>query len=289
MSTPSFIRIPSAVRAGRGAGREWAMLLALLVLLSACAETPERGTGSGVAPASDARSIQVLAADTFGVLLDRLEPMFERDHPGVDLVVTYGIARPPLDGDQTLIRAINAGQAIDVLLVDDAERLQRLTRPPSAVTPWLSNRLVLIRTRGTGLRLIDLSTGVCEVSVALERTALGRATREALRARGVWSGLSGRVGLFDDGRAIMTRVASERFEPALGIVFASDAASSGRSIAVVAVLDAGGVEHVAATWTADGRLFARWLRSDQALGVAIRLGFSAAVDARASTPTNRSR
>ncbi|MCH9057600.1 MAG: hypothetical protein IIB55_03115 [Planctomycetes bacterium] len=98
-----------------------------------------------------------------------------------------------------------------------------------------------------------------------------------------------RAGLFDGGQAIVGRVASERFEPALGSVFASDAASSGRSIAVVVVLDAGGVNHAAATWTADGRLFARWLRSDQALGTAMRLGLSAAADARASPPTNRSR
>lgn len=243
-----------------------------------------------MAHAANARPIHVLAADTFGALLDRLEPMFEREHPGVDLVVTYGVSSPPLDADQTLSRAVNAGQTIDVILVDDAVQLKRLARQPSAVTPWLSNRLVLIRTRGTGLRLIDLSTGVCEVSVALERSALGRATRAALRERGVWSGMSGRVGLFDGGPAIVARVASERLEPALGIVFASDAATTKRSITVVAVLDAEGVGHVAATWTVDGRMFARWLRSDEALGVARGLSFSAAAGARASpdAPVSRS-
>ena len=265
------------------------MLAALPLGSCACAGSPASGTVSKVAAAADARPIHVFAAGTFDALLERLEPMFERDHPGVDLVVRHGVARPPLDADQTLSEAVNAGQAVDAMLVVDAEQLERLTRQPSAVTPWLGNRLVLIRRRGSGLRLIDLSAGVCEVSVALEQTGLGRATRGALRERGVWSGLSGRAGLFDGGRAIVARVASERLEPALGIVFASDAAATESSITVAAVLDAGGVEHAAATWTADGRLFARWLRSDEAIAVATRLGFSAPVDARASPPTNQNR
>ena len=97
MSWPPSIQIPTAGRAVRCAGPGWAMLLALSLMLCACAGTPESGTVSAMAPSASARSIHLLAADTFGALLDRLEPMFEREHPGVDLVVRYGVSSPPLD------------------------------------------------------------------------------------------------------------------------------------------------------------------------------------------------
>jgi len=207
--------------------------------------------------------------------MSHLEPMFERDHPEFDLVITFGVAHAPLDADQNLQEMISDGAQLDVFLAGDAIQVSQISREPTAVVPWVGNRLVLVRPRGSGLRLIDLSSGNCEVAVALERTPLGRASRKMLEARGIWSQLTERVGLFDDAKAIMTRIASPGLEPTIGIVYASAVRTGDERIEIAAALDGvgGGVEHVVAVWSADGGVFSAWLGTPAVQDIARQTGF----------------
>jgi ABC-type molybdate transport system substrate-binding protein len=237
------------------------------------------GTGPSEPPlqpdAHVRQPLHVFASGVFGPLMDQIEPMFERDNPSFDLIVTFGKAHAPLDTDQDLQEMIGDGAQLDVFLAGDMAQVSQISREPITVVPWVGNRLVLVRRRGSKLRLIDLSSGTCEVAVALERTPLGRASRHVLESRGLWSEVSGRVGQFDEGDAIARRIASPALQPALGIVFASTVRTSEHPIEVAAKLGAAedGVEHVIAIWTERGGRFAAWLESRGAQQIAQRAGF----------------
>ena len=130
--------------------------------------------------------VRLYAPSTFRTLLERLESMYEAQTPGVNLVLDFGEHQPPVSAEHALVIDINAGSPVDAFIAGDRAQIEALLNRPARIEPWLTNEIVLIRPRGSPLRLIDLSKGSCQVAVALDRTALGRATRGALRRRGIW-------------------------------------------------------------------------------------------------------
>ena len=85
-----------------------------------------------------------------------------------------------------------------------------------------------------------------------------------------------RVGLFEDGAAIQTRVAERDLEPCLGIVYRSDLWNTPERVRVIGPLEADDevpIEHYAASWTSEGSRLINWLRSEQTLSIAVEAGF----------------
>jgi len=220
--------------------------------------------------------VRLYAPSTFRTLLERLEPMYEAQTSGVNLVLDFGEHQPPVSAEHALVININAGSPVDAFIAGDGAQIEALLNRPVRIEPWLTNEIVLIRPRGSPLRLIDLSKGSCQVAVALDRTALGRATRGALRRRGIWETVTQRVGLFEDGAAIQTRVAERDLEPCLGIVYRSDLWNTPERVRVIGPLepdDETPLEHYVASWTDEGSRLLDWLRSEEALAIATETGF----------------
>lgn len=246
-----------------------------------------------VIPTNGAQPVHVLSSQVFASVMGPLESAFEREHPEFDLVVTYGVERAPLDADQDLQTIIGDGAQADVFLAGDLRQVEEVSRAPMSIVPWLGNRLVLVRRSRSRLRMIDLSKGNCEVAVALERTPLGRASRAALEARGIWSGISERVGLFGDGETILSRTGSLGLDPVLGIVYASTRLNSELPIEVAGVIADEDLvdQHVVSVWSEDGGRFAEWLISPAAQRIASQSGFlalySVEVDEDAETGARR--
>jgi ABC-type molybdate transport system substrate-binding protein len=220
--------------------------------------------------------VRLFVPEMFRSLLERLEPMYEERTPGVNLVVYYGEDQPPLSAEQALVVDIDAGATVDAFISADDKYVTELLTRPERIEKWLTNEIVLIRPRTAPLRLIDLSKGSCQVAVALDRTALGRATRSALERRGIWESVTGRVGLFEDGQAIQTRVASRDLDACLGVVYRSDLWNTPERVRVIGPLEPGDetpLVHYVASWTGEGSRLIDWLGSDEAVEVAVEVGF----------------
>lgn len=262
----------------------WALALALAQ--SGCAmapETPSRwpdASGKALAePGEGLVPLRVAVDPTLAPLARLLEPLYEAQHPGVDLVIHVGVRDGRRDSPAWLAMRLERGAEADAYLAESTHRLDDLTRRPLGRSAWLGNALAVVAPAGSGLDAGSLIARDVPVHVALDRTALGRWTRASLREAGLWGEVSLAAGNFDHGAAIVERVAYFASRPTpehgLGIVFGSDA--SDRRVRVVGYLDQPRGDptiHVVAWFTGSGEAFARWLlTSPDARQAATRAGF----------------
>jgi len=246
-------------------------------------ETPSRWPDASgrddASPRPGAAVVRVAVDPTLAPLARALEPIYEGQRPGVDLVLFEGARTQRLDRPAWLAMRLERGAEADAYLSESEQQILELTRTPKGHEAWLGNTLAVIVPRNSSLDASQLTGRRTPVHVALERSALGRWTRASLREAGLWGEVALASGNFDGGEAIVERVSyfARRRPPevSFGIVFGSDV--DAERVSVVGYLDQPKGDptiHYVAWFTEAGEDFSRWLRSDpDALAFARRAGF----------------
>ncbi len=184
-------------------------LLAVL-LLPGCGGPPERA------------ALQVSVAVSLRPAVEQALAAYRSQHPSVDVRLNAG-------GSGVLLQQVLRGAPVDVLISASSEEIDRLIADaralPASRRRIASNRLVVVTPPDLPVpdRFEDLVRPEFDrVAVGNVRTApLGRYTREALRALGLWERVRGRLVPAENARQVVEYVA--RGEVAAGIVYRTDA------------------------------------------------------------------
>jgi molybdate transport system substrate-binding protein len=179
-----------------------AVLATVLLAAAGCADEKER-TGGQVA---------VWAPTSLAAALHILEPKFERAHPGIDLVFTFG-------DDAGMARQLGAGAPVDVFVAGAAAMGQLKGTSPQLVA---HDRLAIAVGPANPLKIASLKDlAARKVAVCVAAVSCGTAANSALDQAGVK--LADRVEQPDVANAI-TRLTLGEVDAAL--VYQSDAAAA---------------------------------------------------------------
>ena len=235
---------------------------------------------TNVAPA-EPPPVTILTAASTGEAVTQVAEEFQRE-TGLRVRVSIGpsnaLARQVLNGapaDLFLSASVEWGEAV------------RSGGRAAAIEPLLTNRLVLIVPAGNPAAVMQpsdlLKRRVRRVALAGEEVPAGRYAEAALRGLGLLQPLSdkigGKIARGHDVRSTLAFV--ERGEADAGIVYATDAALSGR-VTVVATLESDPAAPIVyplvlltegPAGAAGGRFF-RYLASPAATAVFRRYGFA---------------
>jgi molybdate transport system substrate-binding protein len=216
-----------------------------------------------------------------------LEPALREAVDAWPGAATAGRPRLNAGASGLLLQQIRHGAPADLLLSASPLEIDQLVAEKLADADsrrrLASNRLVAVTSCPSPAvrRLEDLSAGEFDrIAVANVRTApLGRYTRQALEAAGVWSGLEARLIFAENARQALDYVA--RGEAPVGIVYRTDAKLLADKLCVAFEIAAGlhdpiayeGVVLKAAVRPAEARAFLDWLVADGGRAVLARHGF----------------
>lgn len=190
--------------------RRLALVLAVGLALSACADDPAAGSAEVV----------VLGAASLAGVLDELAELYEQDHAGARVVLSTG-------GSSGLARQVVNGLPADLLVLASPASLQPVLdageqREPAVVVA--RNRIEIAVPAGNpqGLRgLADLSRSELAIALCAPQVPCGAATDRALRQAGVTASPD---TLEQDVRAVLTKVRLGEVDA--GVVYATDVRSA---------------------------------------------------------------
>lgn len=193
------------------------VVAALALVLAAC--LAGCGGGSGVSP-SEGTTLTVLAASSLTESFDQLAGAFEKQHPGVDVRLTY-------DSSATLAQQAVEGAPGDVLATADTRTMQTAVQGKAiAGTPrrFATNRMVLVVPRTNPAHLQGIA-GLASAGVTFvmcdPSAPCGALGRQVLALAGVHAHPD---SLEPDVKSVLTKVALD--EADAGLVYATDAASA---------------------------------------------------------------
>lgn len=182
--------------------------------------------------AAGAETLTISAAASLTNVLKDLAPRYEAGHPGWKLQFNFAASG-------TLIQQIAQGAPVDVFISADEETMkrgieQKLIDPPTR-RDIASNSVVLIVPAGAGgvADAADLKAdAVKHVAVGkLASVPVGRYTKQALDAAGLWAALEPKIVYADSVRQVLDYVA--RGEAEAGFVYSTDAAIMPDKVKVV--------------------------------------------------------
>lgn len=195
-----------------------------LVLLTGCGAGAPSDTSAGGAPASEKRTLTVLAAvsltDTFG----ELEKQFETDNPGVDVVMSYG-------GSSNLAQQIVNGAPVDVFVSASDPTMKTVTDAGLAngsPTTFATNMLEIATVPGNPKGItsfVDLANRDLKVVVCAPQVPCGAAAQKAETSTGV--NLEP-VSEEADVRSVLSKVTTGNADA--GLVYVTDVTSAGSRV-----------------------------------------------------------
>ncbi len=245
--------------------RAAAVALVLALVAGSCG-----GGGSSASP----RPVAVFAADSLTDAFRAMQQPFSAENNHYNLTFSFA-------GSQQLATQVDRGAPADVIATGDRASMARaepktLHRAPAL---FARDKLVIAVRRGNPLgikKLTDLTRPGIKVVLAAPAVSAGNAARQALSKAGV---TAHPVSLADDVEGVLTKVALG--EADAGIVYETDARSSGRGIEPVRIPDSEDVEaeyFVMVLPTAKqkngGESFESYLRSAAGRQVLERFGFT---------------
>jgi molybdate transport system substrate-binding protein len=200
---------------------------AAALVLAGCTATPQP------VPADDEvhGTLTVFAAASLTETFDALAARFEADHPGVEVVLSYG-------GSSSLATQIAQGAPADVFAAANESTMESLVDAGDAgpATVFATNTLVLITPAGnpagvTGLA--DLADPGLAIALCDPGVPCGSAAQALLAEAGVTAVPD---TLEQDVKAVLTKV--ELGEADAGLVYVTDARATGSAVEVIDVPEA---------------------------------------------------
>jgi molybdate transport system substrate-binding protein len=201
-----------------------ALFLASLVVLLAL----------GWPVAGKAQQITVSAAASLTDAFKALAPKFEASKPGATMRLNFAASG-------VLLQQIRQGAPVDVFASADQDTMDRAGAQKLLDTAsrrnFVSNRLVLIEPAqgSVGIKGLQDLAGTAVKKIAIGKVAtvpVGRYTKEALDAAGLWAVLEPKFVQADSVRQVLDYVA--RGEVEAGFVYQTDAALASDKVRVVA-------------------------------------------------------
>lgn len=228
---------------------------------------------------ASAQPLTVSAAASLTDAFKALAPRFEATRPGVTLRFNFAASG-------VLLQQIAQGAPVDVFASADADTLDRAEARrlllPGTRRDFASNALVLVAPTGSPLAgLGELARpGVKRIAAGKPASVpVGRYTRQALEAAGLWVPLQPKLVWADNVRQVLDYVA--RGEVEAGFVYRSDAEPARDRVTVVATVAGHAPIRYPAAAVADSRqpalarAFVDFLGSAEARAVLARHGFGA--------------
>lgn len=211
---------------------------------------------------------------------DELIPMFEKKYPYITVKGTY-------DSSGKLQTQIEEGLGADVFMSAAAKQMNALAEEAlvdkDSVVDLLKNKIVLITARDSDLDLKEFTDITKADSIAIGDPAsvpVGQYSEESLTSLGIWEEVSAKASLGTNVTEVLNWVAEGSAQA--GIVYATDAATTDKvkvvaeapkdSLAEPAVYPAGIVS--ASSHKEEARLFLDFLKSDEAIAVFEKYGFT---------------
>ena len=191
-------------------------VLALVTLLAGC----------GGDDAADV--LRVSAASSLTEVFTELAAAFEADHPGVEVLVTFG-------GSPALVTQVREGSPTDVLVTADESSMERAVSAGAVREPVViaRNRMALVVEAGNprGITGVDsLASSDVSVAVCAPAVPCGRLAREVLEDAGVDLVP---VSNEENVKAVLTKV--ELGEVDAGLVYETDAMAARAGVERVAL------------------------------------------------------
>jgi molybdate transport system substrate-binding protein len=250
------------------------LALVLVALLVGCG-TDTDGDASAAAPAGLDGEITVSAAASLTEAYTRIGEDFEAANPGTTVTFNF-------DSSGTLARQILDGAPVDVYASADEADMAELTGAglvDGEPAVFARNQLAIVTDPGNPLGITELGdladAGV--IALCADTVPCGRLAAQVLADAGVTIPET-RVTLGQNVKATLTAVSAG--DAVAGIVYVTDAAAAGDTVATVAIPDD---QNAIATYTVGvlagssepevARAFARHVQGDQARLVLEELGF----------------
>ena len=181
-------------------------------------------------------TLMISAAASLTDALNELKPVFEDEHPSIELTFNFG-------GSGKLAQMIIQGAPSDVLLSaseSDMDKLQmeNMILKDTRVN-FAENELALIANKEQPVKVSSFeeisSMGIDHLAIGeSESVPVGRYTKQALEELDLWDSLQGSLVMSSDVRQVLTHV--ELGNADAGIVYASDVLRSEKVI-IVATAD----------------------------------------------------
>ncbi len=181
-------------------------------------------------PAYADDKVVVFAAASLKTALDAAAAAFHKSG-GPEVSLSYG-------GSLGLARQLVAGAPADVFISADEPSMDAAAKGkairPGTRADFLRNHLVVVAPKTSKLETLDLTPAALASALGASKLAAGevktvpagRYARESLTKLGLWATVEPKLAMTDNVRAALEFVA--RGEAALGIVYATDAASEPR-------------------------------------------------------------
>ncbi|MDO5728570.1 MAG: molybdate ABC transporter substrate-binding protein [Actinomycetaceae bacterium] len=204
-----------------------AAVVAVSLGMSACG-----GNGKAESePASSTTELTVFAAKSLTKAFTQIdEEIFRQEHPDISIKFSF-------DGSNTLVKQIAEGAPVDVLATADQKNMDNAVEQDLVedVQPFASNVLTLIVPSGNPANItgLDESLDGTKLVVCAEGVPCGNATRTLAENLGVaLSPVSEEKNVGD------VRSKVEKGEADAGLVYVTDARSSGDKVEIIEVLGA---------------------------------------------------
>ena len=186
--------------------------------------------GVSVLPARAQEPVLVFAAASLKTALDQAAADFYKNG-GSEIKISYG-------GSSTLAKQIVAGAPADLFIAADEQSMDEAAKSNSIRSDsrfdYLRNSLVIVAPKSSPLTTLDFTPDAFIKAIGNEHVAtgevnsvpVGRYARAALEKLNLWAIVEPHLAMTDNVRAALTFVAQN--EAALGIVYATDAASESK-------------------------------------------------------------
>nr|WP_231973588.1 molybdate ABC transporter substrate-binding protein [Variovorax sp. HW608] len=226
-----------------------------------------------------AQQLTVSAAASLTDAFKEIGARFEASRPGATVRFNFAASG-------VLLQQISQGAPVDVFASADQETMDRAASQKliDAATrrDFAANSLVLIEPAqgGVGLKTLQDLSGPGVKKIAVGKTAtvpVGRYTREALEAAGLWTPLEPRFVQADSVRQVLDYVS--RGEVEAGFVYRTDAAVMGDKVRVVLTATGHAPVSYPIAVTAESKEkalakdFIAFLSSEPSQAVLLRFGF----------------
>lgn len=231
--------------------------------------------------------LYVFAAASLENAMEELQVLYGRDHPGVTILLNT-------DSSGTLKAQIEEGAQCDVFVPASMKQMEALKEggfvDEADISPLLENQVVLIKGAGSESQVTGFGdiTKAANLALAGEDVPVGQYAREIFDSLGITDGVMAMdINEGANVTAVLAAVAERSNE--VGVVYATDAKSMGDQVEVIAVAPQGSLKapvfypvglvkdgQASEAQKEAARDFYGYLKSDEAISVFERYGFTAA-------------